>query len=148
MAWVSGRSSVSWVGNFFSKSSRRVPCLFMTAMWTVSIKADFESIIGLTVDFDHWPAAIKMMHQKVALHFWYTIQPALTMTKMINPELQEDTLLPNQVIVYSNTRTRIVSFKDTLCNYLDGDDALWEKDLLLLVGTCLNNRKLSTLKCT
>ena len=107
----------------------------MTATCTVSIKADFESIIGVTVNVNHWIEEIKMMHRKFDLDFKYTIQPSSTAKKMIKPDIQDDTSLHNQVKVYSNTCMIITSFKDTLYDYLDGDDALWEKDILLLVGT-------------
>ena len=133
---MSFRKYFSLLGRkFFSKLSRRIPCLFMTDKCTVSIKADFESIIGVTVNVNHWLEEIKMMHRKFDLDFQYTIQPSSTAKNMIKPDIQDDASLHNQVTVYSNTRMIITSFKDTLYDYLDGNDALWEKDIFLLVGT-------------
>ena len=37
--------------------------------------------------------------------------------------------------------TKTTPFKYTLCNYFDGDDDLWEKDILVLVGTQSKEQK-------
>ena len=82
-----------------SKLNRRVPLIIINAMCTVSIKAAFELDIRVKISFDHWPAVIKTMHQKVALDYQCTIQPELMVTNTIKTDLQDDALLPNQVIV-------------------------------------------------
>ena len=110
----------------------------MTATCTESIALSFENLIGVKFNSKHWPTPIGMMHRSVRIEAKYTTCPAALVKKAIREPLRpnlDHPGLPNKVIVYSNSRRKIVQFSEQLGEEFDHHDDLQNYDIITLVGT-------------
>ena len=55
-------------------------------------------------------------------------------------------VLPNKVIVYSNTRERILNFAESIKKKMNADKVLKEIDVISLVGTLTKDKKVELLR--
>jgi hypothetical protein len=118
--------------------------LFMTATCTESIALSFENLIGVKFNSKHWPTPIGMMHRSVRIEAKYTTCPAALVKKAIREPLRpnlDHPGLPNKVIVYSNSRRKIVQFSEQLGEEFDHHDDLQNYDIITLVGTLKRHQK-------
>jgi hypothetical protein len=70
----------------------------------------------------------------------YVIQLYLFLVTLKN-QVTSPSPSPNKVIVYSNQRTKITTCSKRIESFFDGDDDLWEHDVLTLVGTLTKDEK-------
>ena len=84
-----------------------------------------------------------MVNQKVRVEVMYTPFWYLSVQKTIKFYVAPHATLPNKVIIYSNSRQRILLSVEKLENYFDGDDNLQACDVMTLVGTQTRAQKAS-----
>ena len=131
-------------GKLFNRMPSQIPMLFMTATCTASIASSFESLMGIKFDAKDWPTSIGMMHRSVRIEAKYTTCPAALVKKAIREPLRPvpaNPDLPNKVIVYSNSRRKIVQFSEQLGEEFDHHDDLQDYDIITLVGTLKRQQK-------
>ena len=88
---------------------------------------------------------LEMMNRKVRMEVLYTPLWYASVQKTIRFYLPNHATLPNKVMIYSNSRKRILTLVDKLEHYLDGDDGLQDIDILTLVGTQTRAQKAATI---
>jgi superfamily II DNA helicase RecQ len=121
-----------------------IPMLFMTTTCTESIVLSFENLIGIKFDSKHWPTPNGMMHRSVRIEANYTTCSAALVKKTIREPLRPNLNHPgltNKVIVYSNSRRKIVQFSEQLGEEFDHHDDLQNYDIITLVGTLKRQQK-------
>ena len=106
---------------FFEKVKETKPMLFLTVTCTKSVRSSFQSLIGVKCNSVHWPSPLEMKNQKVQIEVVYTPLWYSSVQKTIAFYLPGHSTLPNNVIIYSNVRQRILKLVDKLKTYLDGD---------------------------
>lgn len=129
----------------FEEVKASTPMLFLTATCTKSVKSSFEELIGVTCNDVHWPSAVEMMNRNVRIDVLYTPLWYASVKKTIGVYLSDDPILPNKVMVYSNSRQRILSLVDKLEIYLDEHEKFEDIDVLTLVGTQPREEKAATI---
>jgi superfamily II DNA helicase RecQ len=138
----------------FSKLNIDCPMLFLTATCTAAIRRDFESLMQLEINQWQWPSPNEMMHRCVSINAQYTTKPfqhvMKTFKSMIsnspsesNPDADSvsSSNLPTKVIVYSNTRERILNFAESIKKKMNADKVLKDIDIISLVGTLTKQEK-------
>ena len=140
----------------FSQLNINCPMLFLTATCTAAIKRDFESLMQLEINQWQWPSPNQMMHRSVSIHTHYTTKPfshvMKTFKSMISNSPSEsnsdadtdsDSIsnLPTKVIVYSNTREKILNFAESIKKKMNSDKVLKGIDIITLVGTLTKQEK-------
>ena len=128
----------------FQKVKETKPMLFLTVTCTTSIITSFENLIGVTCNNIRWPSPLEMVNWKVRIEVLYTPLWFLSVQKTIKSYVSHHATLPNKVIIYSNSRKRILLLIEKLENYFDGDDDLQACDVLTLVGTQTRAQKATT----
>ena len=134
----------------FSKLNINCPMLVLTATCTAAIRCDFESLMQLEINQWQWPSPNEMMHRCVSINAQYTTKPfqhvMKTFKSMISnsdsePDSMSPSNLPTKVIVYSNTRERILNFAGSIKKKMNADKVLREIDIISLVGTLTKQEK-------
>ena len=93
----------------------KCPMLFLTATCTRAIRNDFENMMEIEMSSMNWPTANKMAHRCVSIETNYTTKPLQYVMKSFKDMISDsEDGLPNTVIVYSNTRERILNFADSV----------------------------------
>ena len=100
----------------FQKVKDMKPMLFLTATCTTSILTSFENLIGVKCNNIHWPSCpLEMVNRKVRIEVLYTPLWYLSVQKTIKFYVSHhETTLPNKVIIYSNSRKRILLLVEKL----------------------------------
>ena len=139
-------------GNTFCKEFRdlpsllfsRVTCpmLFLTATCTRAIRNDFEDMMQIDLNLMNWPTANEMAHRCVSIETNYTTKPFQYVMKSFKDMISDsDDDLPSKVIVYSNTRERILNFADSIRKKMNSDAIMKKIDIISLVGTLTKQEK-------
>ena len=145
---------------FLSKLNKDCPMLFLTATCTADIRHSFEKLMQLHISKWQWPNADEMAHRSVSIHTHYTTKPFSVVMKTFksvisNPSSDYDSEstsdsasisnfqpnLPNKVIVYSNTREKILNFAESVKKKMNADNVLKTIDVISLVGTLTKDEK-------
>ena len=126
----------------FTQLNDYCPMLFLTATCTSDIQRDFELLMKLQINSCNWPSSNEMKHRCVSIDTRYTTKPfqfvMRTFKSMITPC---DDGLPNKVIVYSNTRERILNFAESIRKRMNSDPVMRSIDIISLVGTFTKEEK-------
>ena len=131
----------------FSKLKKTCPMLFLTATCTKEIRFAFESLMKLEITKWHWPSPNQMKHRSVSIDLNYTTQPFRSVMNTFKAMVtSSDDSLPHKVIVYSNTRERIMTFADSLRKRMNSDPIMKEIDIISLVGTFTKEEKARKLR--
>ena len=144
------RTEFNMLKELFNKVKENKPMIFLTATCTKSVLSSFENLIGVKKCNNlHWPSPLEMMNRKVRMEVLYTTPLwYASVQKTIRFYLPDHATLPpttNKVMIYSNSRKRVLTLVDKLENYLDGDDGLQDIDILTLVGTQTRAQKAATI---
>ena len=130
----------------FQKIQKGVPMLSLTATCTTSILTSYENLIGVKCNHIHWPSPINMVNRKVRIKMLYTPLWYNSVQKNVKSYLIPNKLKRKKVIIYSNSRKRVIKLVDKLESYLDTEPALCtDCDVLTLVGTQSRAQKASTI---
>ena len=131
----------------FSKLKKTCRMLFLTATCTKEIRFAFESLMKLEITKWHWPSPNQMKHRSVSIDLNYTTQPFRSVMNTFKAMVtSSDDSLPHKVIVYSNTRKRIMTFADSLRKRMNSDPIMKEIDIISLVGTFTKEEKARKLR--
>ena len=118
------------------------PMLFLTATCTSAIRDDFKDLMDIDMNSMNWPTANEMAHRCVSIETIYTTKPFQHVMKSFKDMISNsDDGLPSKVIVYSNTRERILNFADSIKKKMNSDSIMKEIDIISLVGTLTKQEK-------
>ena len=109
----------------FSQLKDYCPMLFLTATCTSDIKRDFELLMKLQINSWNWPSSNEMKHRCVSIDTRYTTKPFQYVMRTFKSMITDsDDGLPNKVIVYSNTRERILNFAESIRKRMNSDPVM------------------------
>ena len=130
----------------FQKVQKGVPILSLTATCTTSILKSYENLIGVKCNHIHWPWPVNMMNKKARIKMLYTPLWYNSVQKTIKSYIIPNLLKRKKVIIYSNSRKRVMKLVDKLESYLDTEHALrTDCNVLTLVGTQSRAQKAATI---
>ena len=109
------RTEFNMLKELFNKVKENKPMIFLTATCTKSVLSSFENLIGVKCNNLHWPSPLEMMNRKVRMEVLYTTPLwYASVQKTIRFYLPNHATLPNKVMIYSNSRKRILTLVDKL----------------------------------
>ena len=120
----------------------KCPMLFLTATCTDNIRHHFQRLMQLDINSLTWPSANEMAHRSVSIDTKYTTKPFQYVTKTFKAMISDsDGNLPSKVIVYSNTRERIITFAENIRKRMNSDVDMKDIDVITLIGTLTKEEK-------
>ena len=126
----------------FMRISITIPVLLLTGTCNTHIFQTIHSLLGITINQVDWPSSLDMMCRNAKINIVYSNRPFPFVTTTLKENLTGVSTSANKVIVYSNSRTKIIDFAEKLkSDFLDMDESLSSIDVITLVGTHTKEEK-------
>ena len=115
-------------------------CLLLTATCSLSIIHASQKLLGIEITHRHWPTAAEMVNRSQSIVTTYTSVKLRFVQKLISEyfgKVNSDSngrILPNKIMIYNNSRSKIKDFNEKIELYLDSNDNLSKYDVLCVHG--------------
>ena len=130
----------------FAKLNSNCPMIFLTATCTATIYSSFQELMNIKISSVHWPTPTEMLNRSVNIQATYTSKPFQHLMKTFKLLISDNPNLPSKIIVYSNTRSKIINFTESIKKKMDADAIMKNIDVITLVGTLTKQEKSSYIR--